>query len=906
MTDKLKESLTYTTVMMDVVRTIIYNKLRQLLYVTDNTETANLIELYNSNVNSYTVGRSFISSDNPVVDGDLIRSSTLNGLMEAIENDLDVLYYEIDNINDFLNRLEQYTVSIIKAMIKHLNMLGAKIRNYTNLNVGSKMFTDQITNTFQTQDNQTTDRIPAHIDTDIERLKIKPFTKKKEMGRHISQIHIIPITTSLRDYDIVGAKHLYTQVQNDPWYISMVGNNIKHEETFNQTFDDYNGALVCVKVSFSHLTPINQIRMGMFSIDRMDVVGMWYSVRGTTNLNSRIWNEITLNQTNDNRFYEEYNFEPVWAKEVCLVLGQKRYVEEKEVSFERRLTAKVIENISNRMMHSIYNYKSYEELESIENPLQDPLKDVLNDVLTELEDIKISTSPTTNREYFLGLTFLEANYISYEVGSSYETKMIPAEGNIADVFFEDETLNVISGDLINACSTYKIKLNDKYFPISSSKNIIIDATTIDIDRTFYTNFLVDTTKSFVLTYNGEIIDSSEYTLNPIPTKKNKHLVTLNNTRFIPNTVIAMKYYPPITTPAQRIYDPTHINTREAIGVPNTIVPTTVSVSDGFYVFDADTSVNPSGVPDYSDSVYYDGDEMELVEYLDERYAMIPSGLIKPSTPLFGEPVLVSGLVTAQNIHGHRFIPKKFISYPEKGIYFGVIREEHNIISGSQVVTTNSAYKRGSIIVEFEDNLTFSYAEYAKDSLIYHDSNKNTLTIDSTGSTTAYLSYIPIDPTYNGQEINLSDHNQVNNFTNTDENNEIQLPYSPYIDGIIIGNPNRWIWNNGLYVLDTNPSTVYEPIIIYVDNRKAINITDYRNTDTPELNEPMYPDDIKYIQNGKKIKFNKAISGQDIRIEYYILATALGVKSLLYRIDSANPFVTPENLSYTLLVNVKRS
>jgi len=161
------------------------------------------------------------------------------------------------------------------------------------------------------------------------------------------------------------------------------------------------------------------------------------------------------------------------------------------------------------------------------------------------------------------------------------------------------------------------------------------------------------------------------------------------------------------------------------------------------------------------------------------------------------------------------------------------------------------------------------------------------------------------------------------FTETDDNGLLQLSFYPYIAWEIINNSEDWVQPDREhakfnYRVDAGPTTIdgidygpdderyYEPIRVLVNGVLARNITDYRGGFHPAFAEvPGQALVYQYIHVGRKLYFNRPISGATIEVSYRwltqyvkLIATLRGHQPVF------NPY-TPELVNARLKMKTSR-
>jgi len=204
-----------------------------------------------------------------------------------------------------------------------------------------------------------------------------------------------------------------------------------------------------------------------------------------------------------------------------------------------------------------------------------------------------------------------------------------------------------------------------------------------------------------------------------------------------------------------------------------------------------------------------------------------------------------------------------------------------------------------------------------DKILFVPSDEHQYGIDSTGDIkNKTVINLPLEWFKNGKDIrvhymplfydyvllssNILNHNDKEVFNGTTDSS-VQLTRFPYTDIKILQGP-KWKLSRGMFFHTDNFSVTYEPIVVKVNNRKAFNVTKYRDDQEEEVFDER---DITYTVQGNTIVFANDPGQAQITVLYYTIGNSFSLELQMFKGDASKYFTTPEINDYTVLMATRR-
>lgn len=855
-----------------------------------------------------------------VYDPDMINANLVSMLY-----DLDVLFGEANNIEAYYIKTKDYVETTANNIERILSESMSRILDYKDIDIGSVTYTDIIHKTFNKRDNSFDGDSKLNIDLYAENLKLPEEHKVTFVEQGKSTFRYELLSRGIEIVEEGDIENLHNISIINPWYVSMVSGTLPvNDKFYDYDYSQTPGILLVLYVDFTTLSNITQVRLKPFTNTDVEVLDIFYNINKNADSKTYGWTkiDITNGKQNNNLFAYEYNFDRTTLRTLAVVLRIKTgTIEEKQQNIipDNKSITNVIKDMLVLVPEDASPLEPMGTTSDIEELKKDPFGVRLKMALDNYNQRNIY-EPGKRYDFVIGLTSLEVNQIKYAQNGRYESPNIMADGNIMGVQIEDEIVfPFVSGDIPACVVNYSIGMGQYERPIANpdNNNKILEGVIIYIENNYkyiQTRFIPKYPEEVIVYYNNREIDHSE-------------IVNLGQGKYRLNSIDIRTldacgvYYEPIDVMNNKLYLPENINVPSEIGLPHLIKANLIDiVGDPFiYLFGVNETL-VSGErfynPDFSRFHVLNEDDTETVTYNDKEYLVVQKSPTSGDF-LYGENYLYNPVLPDEMINNNSkgFIPYEYYDRTERELYAAVFDINPTLVSKVGDLFTYSVpepYKKGQLMVfRMDTGLVYNITHWADNNMQYFsfvDSNEGNYLHNSPDSEEEKLkvSYSPIRrDTIIQSNISLPIFEET--FNKIPGNKTIKLNRYPYTDIYIVANERDFSYSNGVFTYRRNSAVTYEPIQVFINKRKIINVTNYRDVDQNTImSDPIDPSDIRFYIIGNELKFNTTMLNVDVTIRYYTLTDNIRLYLDMYRIDNARQYVTPEVFNTTLLVDVRKT
>lgn len=844
---------------------------------------------------------------------DKISSDDYNKVMEEIYLDLSTLYTHINDFSSLINKQSvildsDYNKSraAIEKLLNDVKIFALR-KTYPEFNEIKLI-------DFNVQTNHSKKQPIANVEPNTRLLQLKPAINSRvhllNRTARTTKIYSKTLSPGLKG-DLGSSFPLENMVDQRPetfWATLIMTDSPvsqiyeKNTTTGNNYQVAVEGPIVEVYFKFSHSEKINNIRLAPFAEFPVTILDIAYKSTASAQIFTPI-KDFTSTSTLD---WEEYNFSPIFAHEIRIVLSQENY---KKLSyllpkslvintdlFQRILKQRASEIVGNSIIDSdftIYalnSLTSYEEaltaleelyknsgldatvqpnIEFVEK-LDSLLKEIFKDISPEI--YVDSTTPTVNLfkyEYLLGLREVEIGYQVYYPTSYYESEKFDLQATVSEIQIEVDERHTSfetnwENDYRKTSTEWEIDIgNGRRLPIHP-RNITDSNDGIPSVKDERVEFDLLTRKAYTrlggyysvvykLKKNGELIPSNDFTV-------------LRTTGSIPRLEISL---------TGNYFDTSSIYTVD------------YAVDPSSYSIDILRNFNSELVP--APEVFTEvgsNNEITLSKFPFINYEIINS------TGLF--------IKNSSNSTWSFSPPQADASSGQLHILPTIIDNVGNILqTGSlqgSVVTGTWGTNSGESPVDLTtlsnayfspaDGIRFGYFLKPMDSATYGH-------IDSFDSSTGFTLKSPLVVTQDQcrrWDAASTGTVFIGTLTGNIATGYLTVDYS--IGAGVIS-------DNQIFAIS---EISYEPIEVTVGTKKAHNITNYETLLHPAFSIANNKDtEYQYIQAGKTLYFNQNINSE-IRVTYRWITEYLKLIGTLYCNTPINPDLTPKVNSIRIFTN----
>lgn len=854
-------------------------------------------------------------------------SRDLNNFLNMIYLDLLIQYNDIHSLQDELNKVRSFFLNTISPQITRTGFLKSKAESLHRLSSSKFKYTDTIFESFNENVNEYPFEPRLKINPEAGILRLPGIEKVYNSSANMD-VQLIPVSSGLKVIDYNDENNVYNADPIKPYYVNAittakpVNRNIGSLE-----FENIDGAIFDLKITFPDVIPINRINFTQFGDAPYTVIQVEYTTIPGQRPGYSKFQTININDISYDNQEIEINFERTNLREIHIYLLQRRYKSTREqVEIAKFKHTKEYINYCTESLRSI-DSKGFVENEDIELQLSE-LFDTIR------RNIKFPTDliPENIRSYTIGLYNLRLSNVLYSANGRYISQGHKVSGNLMNVMIDYDGIPVIRNDNNIACaSIFSIETGDNtiHLATKSDNGKIIDIAetsynykyenniaTIDDDYPvmFSTHFIPKTVSGNLLDmsihYDGNIINLNLEIPGRVIIVHNPYStdVILSDSFCVDNNIspgifIALEYSTAVNDHYGNRYDPSQCDIITRLGKPNIKYQNIYNVASTYMYTKID-----------NDIVCYNANEFYPVNIENGVYNCL--GVSKGEPPLHEEAyqkVSVSGEADTF------YISNKYCSGNYNKIYAGIFNEPlmntgfTDIIGGDAYYRyqTEEPYILDSIyvyngkeyipdIVQYEVDTYGNILSPAEKSIVY------ILSGSIPSENELYANYIPVDSSSNSIESNISDYNSSENYSHIPKEG-VRLNSHPYVDIDVI-NSELFKGHRGVYSYLPRYSITYEPVTVYVNGIKAINVTRYKESDPdPEelftqisrADEYMF-----YISADNILVPDREIHG-NISINYYTLTKDIRLQIDMIKSNTYMDDITPEIFNYTILANVVR-
>lgn len=841
----------------------------------------------------------------------LFRDRNINNLLELIYIDLLIQYRDIFDAQDHLRNIKRsFEASINTNVIKAAEIM-SRAGEYRELSLRRFEYTDILHESFNSARNMTLSDYPLVVNNGSGILKLQG-TIEEYAKPATSDVFLNVQSNDVLTIDESSSSSAYKDDMTDPYFITMAATDFPDNDiTREYDFTSYDGVIVDLVIRFNTTQPVTRVSFVPFSNKSVDIPQVYYS-----NVVNADWDSGDFKYIKDiDIAYDtntvEINFERVYAREVHVIIHQEAYnLARSDVEIEETLSASdYVTTVADNMKDILPGGF----LEPINLNMQ--MTELVNDVRDKASVETTKLAPNT-KVYSVGLCSLEVSNVSYSHFGEYLDSPRKLNGNLHSMSYVqtdnmEEMEELTTSGIIDMCTLMFVNAgeNSIYMGETTDDGKAIDGAVIEPNLEYSEGTTVrSTTVPYKLTthflptdeFTGfrMFADGEELTL---PGTEEKEVSDYNATISFPasfaeennlleGTIVTMVYNTPSYDYFGNSYSVGSANMENRIGKPNIAVNSASNIDDNFlYV-----PLSASGAISYAE---------------DEYTKVMISGEIFYQTSedkgleIDGETILSNG--------SSYYIHNSAAGGPFSSFYYGSLREVPEVtLSGeTNEFVTEVPYMKGTLTVYSEGKLVTSVTEYATDTVgtIVGDEGKREFSIPGTYDPSGItVCYVPVYPEATTDYIgsNIAQYNATEKFTKTTDM-KISLANHPHIDSDIVSS-DLFNFSDGAFYLKWKYSVVYEPIAVYINGIKAVNITKYREDilAKPSFGKSYREDDYQfYVENGNTLVFNKDIAGT-ILVYYYKFIDTIQTGIEMYRSNYNRDDLSPEIYSYTLLENIQ--
>lgn len=924
---------TYATQLIDLYEKLANDPNYQLVQNTNeqrNLVTAAIQHIQVADVMSFSLN---------LPKGKRFKASDYNAIIDNTKIDLLAAYLRLKNlftiINGISNAINGRTYNILSQIDEMLD----KVANLANLKTTYSQFDKVEYDTFVNNTNTATDTgfKAEHSDSggmitirdtyrdlivdsrDNYNIYVLPLHENVIVRNHNNNATASNMTDAM-DTSIYSYNNLYL----DQYEVGI-------DNSGNAVSMSYNGAVCAIIFHLPSVKFINSISMKFASAGLTEIVDVYYSPLGATNITSFSWNQVPFTIDKNNVRGTTINCPTIDAGSVMVILGQKT-VRKITTSQNRGLKSLIGKNVLNfndiiKELENNINVVTKNKLLEYASPnvvakLSNQTAMIVNTLITQLEDmlpeedkenqdISAPTNLTEIYEYNFSIYDLKIQYIHFYNNSTFKSKYYGGQGKISDIMLTS-TGNVPSGTRIN----YYIELqNGQHRIIPNNETSTTDIfTVLDTDiKSYNTDLLMNAPISdselesvVSVTINGTTLehydgDLAIYQWQPIKVHSMSTVgfgITIHNDVSIEfGDTITVSYSFPSQDVAGATYNANVISIDTAVGNP---VLKNRNLKYGsksrMLTANQDNGFTSYSIPTEAWEAFYP--VSGATEDAQQAFEIL-SGELKDNFTVFPQYAISDVGYAISGQYGR---------IGTGNLYYGIIDEQHTISSnpdGDTVLNTDYEYIPGTLHIESQ-GMIFANTEYDTDtiSVKYDKTEFTTAGIPVSGD--ILCSYMPANFSLEIQEDNVAEPNYRQLYPGTDVSSAITLDHIPYVDAYILASSlhagSEWIFSQGKFINKNNERIVYAPISILLNGKPIVNMTNYQTSHDPDIedfeyrgNNPMY-----YVK-GRKVIFNTYID-TSIEVRYYYLNDKFKLVAKLYRTNRSVDDITPEMYGFALYLN----
>ena len=848
-------------------------------------------------------------------EGALFREQGLNNLLELIYIDLLIQYGDLFSIQDILKEMKAGFESAISANVVKASELSSKARDFKAFSSSQFDFTDVHHESFLSTKNYTQSDYACQINNGAGVVKMPGVVEQYALPE-TSDVFITPVSEAVKLVDENESAQAYLDDMTEPYFVTLFSTGNPHNSDVPSVeLSAYNGMVVDITIRFNTVVPVTRVQFKPFSNAPMDIIGVFYSLvpEGSWSLGDvRVARRWSLDYSTDDT---EINFPRVYAREIHILAHQSKFnLVRSDIEIEDVLSAKdyieaIAENMVDLMPHGFIEHDN----------LSMQIQEIIDHVNSQAT-IKTEKPVPNTRSYVMGLCDLQVSNVSYMHFGDFLSKGRQVNGNVHAVsFLQDGDIVRDDGGIVDSCALFSIEAAGEsiYVGYHADDGRVIDGAVINANLEFNKGAMIKnsthpykfethfrptaTLSGFEIYNNGEMytlpsgVQIEEGTFTTTIKLPKSFCETYN---LLEGVIITMLYDVDTYDELGRPYSTSQVRIADRIGRPNIAINEAAYIKDSYlYVLTESGSIGYA--PQLNETT---PSEWEKVTISGDTFFYLTSD---KGLPMDGIDILEND--------GNYYVKESKASGPFDDFYYGSLKEEPEFLYLSglyNVMQTEVPYIKGTLKAFYDDKLISNTSEYDVDTVgnILSDSEKQKFLIPSSYSVDEVkICYMPIDPNDTTDNIasNIAQYNGSEQFRGTTER-KVTLSKYPYLDPDIISS-QAFDFKDGIFSLKWKYSVTYEPIVVFVNGIKAVNITEYREgiQSKPPFRKSYREDDYQfYVEAGKNLVFNQDITG-NIVVYFYELGDRVRERIEMYRSNYSRDDVTPEVYSYTLLANIQR-
>ena len=850
----------------------------------------------------------------------LFQDKHINNLLELMYLDLIIQYGDVFEFQDYLVAIKDTFSTAISANVVRASEILSRARDYKELSLRRFTYTDIIHESFNSSRNMSLFDFPLDVNNGAGLLKL-PGMIDNYARAETSNIYLNVQSSNAVLLDESDSNQSYSSDMTDPYFVTVTSiGNPDNDITEDWDFagEGYDGCIVDLVTRFNTIQPVTRVSFTPFSISKIDIPCVFYSTAMNAEWDSGemiLVKDIDITYDTDT---VEINFGRVFAREIHVILHQRTYnLARTNTETEDTLSANdYITEVKSNLKHIV-------PMGFVEPIYVGPQIDEIISYVEEQAQVKTGNLSPNTRVYVIGICGLEVQNVAYANYGEYLDVVRPMNGVLHSVSFTQtdnysDIVDVLGSGTVDMCSILSITAgeNSIYLGTTNDNGDVIDGSVVEANLEYNSGAL---TRSTTIPYKfkthflptSEFDNFTMYTDGrafSIPNDADTEIDTYTATIKLPadfseaynlqeGSVVTMTYTPPEEDCFGQRYRVYEANIGDIIGRPN------LAVNEVFSIVDQYIHVIASG-----ENISYAEDEYVKVLLSGEVYYQLE---INKGFDVDGETIFEN--------EGYYYVSPSVLSGPFHNFYYGSLKEEPLFVESGElygffyaVYSVEESYVKGTLsLFSYDKLVTSGLLEYDNDTYgsIGSDEDKKLFVIsdpdyDSGGLT---VCYIPVysEATTDYIAANIAQYNATEKFLKTVDTKLVLSKY-PHLDHSILTS-DMFDFSNGMFYLKSKYSVVYEPITVYVNGIKAVNITEYQtdiNT-IPTFRKSYRDDDYQYyVENGNTLVFNKDVAGS-IMVYYYKSVDSIQTGVEMYRSNYSRDDLSPEIYNYTILANIQR-